>query len=236
MKEIIYFILLFIILSCNSDEEILSTDSTIRLSKIESYVNDKLTNIATFEYDNNSRLINQTNSSDDSVLKYNYTNGKVTSIEKNSSITTYIYDNDLITSSSNSDENITIKYEYNSLKQLVTSKEYKKEILQSNNNYTSDNENNIIELVYSSSELNYTDNYEYDSMKKPLSEHFNDGFSKIEFNSKHNLIKQTTEDFNLIYTTSYEYNILGYPTVSTQVVNNPDNIQIFRNEYIYDIQ
>ncbi len=229
MKKLIFISILILILSCDSDDE--NELTNFKLIKIESFdSNNNLNGTTIFEYDDELRLILQKDGSGNIIYSYTYENDKINAIISNVSTTNYIYNGNLIISSSRiqNDTLMSSEYQYNTLEQLINSKNYEDGILQCETNFTYDSNDNIETSINSCTNLERS--FEYDNMRNQNSLLFNSGLLKVFGMGYNNNITKTFDgDSNVLQETTYEYNNQGYPNISVVSFLNTS----FRNEYTY---
>lgn len=234
MKKILVFLLISFALSCSSDDSETPENNNAPLGKliqaITTFTNSGETDVVynSYSYDDSGRVsevsygmentafinylyndegqIWKENISDGSSREYQYTNGLITSI--NFSNSEYYYE--LI---------------YNNNSQLIQSKIYNgDDILQSEKNYTNDNDGNVLSIESGTSIIMY----EYDNKNNPFNEAFeNQELNKLVHvfalipptNTTNNIISKSGS-FNSILT--HTYNANGLPVNTEEILPNGD--------------
>lgn len=233
-----------IFIGCNSDDVSQTANENFKLTKIDFFDSDNnLIGATNFEYDEELRLTSLENDSDNISFTYIYENNNIISIISNGgAVINYVYDGDLIVSSSRTINGVlspnTFEYEYDSMNRLINAKIYVNGILNCEINDTLNIQNNIETSISLCGDNEPTQNsFEYDDMKNPSSLYFNSGLLKVLRIGNNNIINSYDTSMNLVSSSTYEYNSEGYPTVSittNTIFNTNFGPSVFKNEYTYE--
>lgn len=225
-KPYLIILLLSILISCDSSDD--SSDNeggnnpseAIRLTEIKltAYYNGKsIINLLSYQYDENYRIEQAISENENGIFttNYFYTGDNITSLEySNGSSRSYIYENELVISSTHSSR--IFLYEYNSSQQMIQQSEYIGQDLLCTKNFQYDNNDNPI---LSEDPCNgFTIEFDYDSKNNPFGALLPNNFLKVAPHGKNNAITYANEVYSngetitYITTSSMEYNSDDYPT------------------------
>ncbi|QRM88763.1 hypothetical protein FG167_05785 [Lacinutrix sp. WUR7] len=238
MKKYLVIAICILVTACSSNDSDNVSQSNApsgALIKVEVFnlISD-ITSKLTYSFDSRGRIasLNQkiflTDETRNTTVTYSYnSNGQIvrhaSTYEGNDEITEYVFNIDLITSSTRYHNNGSIyrrNYSYNNIDQLI-----RESILNENNIETASKEytytnNGNIENTYQENDgsfIEYT--FEYDNKNNPANTLYNNQeISKIigyNYNNKTKRVYSTNNGTN-VYTLEYTYNDAGYPLTSNE--------------------
>lgn len=238
MKKLLLLIISIIFISCSSDDNSGEVPPN-KQDGIKLVKTSRGGSVTTIEYNENgyvSRFVEDHNNGEEIIISnFNYSNGKLTSIAYNKSITNFIYEGDLIAYSilNNPDYEIKNVYEYNSKNQVVKNTQYTNNNLCCYTTYTYYSNGNIKKATSFSDDRETSFYYTYDDEKSvAILGIYPDAYLKISEISKNNILTSSyNQDHSNPYTTySYEYNEYDLPIKMTEDRYGDKYITIYEYE------